>query len=108
MFPTSKWSAEINAMVASLGFYWLVGESELRTEAVEILPGVLRHLDKQPLFTACAEQRHCLCFNNLDAMHAFTIALHRSMAPLISSHAGVDGLQDCCGSPGGCTACCVV
>lgn len=36
MFPASQWSAEINAAIASAGFFWLVGDSELRTEPVEV------------------------------------------------------------------------
>lgn len=38
MFPASQWSAEINAAIASAGFFWLVGESELRSEPVEVRP----------------------------------------------------------------------
>jgi hypothetical protein len=36
LFPASQWSAEINATIASLGFFWLVGESEVRSEPVEV------------------------------------------------------------------------
>lgn len=36
MFPASQWSAEINAAIASAGFFWLVGESELRSEPVQV------------------------------------------------------------------------
>lgn len=42
LFPASQWSAEINAAIASAGFFWLVGESELRSEPVEVRPGLLR------------------------------------------------------------------
>lgn len=39
LFPASQWSAEINAAIASAGFFWLVGESELRSEPVEVRQG---------------------------------------------------------------------
>jgi hypothetical protein len=32
----------VNAAVASWGFFWLVGDSELRSQGVEVAPGVLR------------------------------------------------------------------
>lgn len=32
----------MNAAVASFGFHWLVGESELRSQQVEVAPGVMR------------------------------------------------------------------
>eukprot|EP00879_Flechtneria_rotunda_P016571 GHRR01017340.1.p2 GENE.GHRR01017340.1~~GHRR01017340.1.p2 ORF type:complete len:153 (+),score=25.27 GHRR01017340.1:1281-1739(+) len=42
VFPPTQWAAEISAAVASLGFYWLVGDSELQTQEVEVAPGVKR------------------------------------------------------------------
>lgn len=36
LFPPTQWSAEINAAIASAGFFWLVGESELKSEPVEV------------------------------------------------------------------------
>lgn len=42
LFPASQWSAEINAAIASAGFFWLVGESELRSEPVEVRQGCCR------------------------------------------------------------------
>jgi hypothetical protein len=36
LFPASQWSAEINAAIASAGFFWLVGESEVKSEPVEV------------------------------------------------------------------------
>jgi hypothetical protein len=42
LFRPTQWAAEVNAAVASFGFHWLVGESELRSQQVEVAPGVLR------------------------------------------------------------------
>ncbi|GFR45906.1 hypothetical protein Agub_g7362 [Astrephomene gubernaculifera] len=38
LFPPTQFSAEFNALIASLGFYWLVGESEVREEDVVVGP----------------------------------------------------------------------
>eukprot|EP00882_Tetradesmus_deserticola_P026567 GHRQ01029318.1.p1 GENE.GHRQ01029318.1~~GHRQ01029318.1.p1 ORF type:complete len:237 (+),score=90.34 GHRQ01029318.1:189-899(+) len=42
LFRPTRWAAEVNAAVASWGFFWLVGDSELRSQGVEVAPGVLR------------------------------------------------------------------
>eukprot|EP00878_Enallax_costatus_P007865 GHUV01008230.1.p1 GENE.GHUV01008230.1~~GHUV01008230.1.p1 ORF type:complete len:294 (+),score=80.49 GHUV01008230.1:154-1035(+) len=42
LFRPTQWAAEVNAAVAAFGFHWLVGESELLTQAVEVAPGVTR------------------------------------------------------------------
>lgn len=42
LFRPTQWAAEVNAAVAAFGFHWLVGESELVTQAVEVSPGVTR------------------------------------------------------------------
>jgi hypothetical protein len=42
LFRPTQWAAEVNAAVASWGFFWLVGDSELRSQGVEVAPGVLR------------------------------------------------------------------
>lgn len=42
LFRPTQWAVEINAAAASMGFVWLVGESELRSQAVEVAPGVTR------------------------------------------------------------------
>ncbi|GLI66286.1 hypothetical protein VaNZ11_010047 [Volvox africanus] len=38
LFPPTQFSAEFNALIASLGFYWLVGESEVKVEDVVVGP----------------------------------------------------------------------
>ncbi|KXZ52473.1 hypothetical protein GPECTOR_9g517 [Gonium pectorale] len=38
LFPPTQFSAEFNALIASLGFYWLVGESEVKEEDVVVGP----------------------------------------------------------------------
>ncbi|GIL90818.1 hypothetical protein Vretimale_16791 [Volvox reticuliferus] len=38
LFPPTQFSAEFNALIASLGFYWLVGESEVKEEEVVVGP----------------------------------------------------------------------
>jgi hypothetical protein len=42
LFPPTQWSAEFNALIASLAFFWLVGESELREADVVVGPGQVR------------------------------------------------------------------
>lgn len=42
LFPPNQLSATLNAAVASIGFYWLVGESELKVGDVQVAPGVTR------------------------------------------------------------------
>lgn len=36
LFPPTKFSAEFNALIASLSFFWLVGASELKEEDVVV------------------------------------------------------------------------
>jgi hypothetical protein len=38
LFPPTQWAAELNASLASLGFGWLVGASEVREEEVPVDP----------------------------------------------------------------------
>ena len=42
IFRPTQWAAEVNAAVASVGFFWLVGDSELRSQQVEVAPGEMR------------------------------------------------------------------
>ncbi|KAI8472878.1 MAG: hypothetical protein J3K34DRAFT_412763 [Monoraphidium minutum] len=42
LFPPTQWSAEFNALIASMAFFWLVGESELREADVEVGAGEVR------------------------------------------------------------------
>ena len=42
LFPPTQASQELNAYFASQGFYWLVGETEVRTGPVLVAPGVER------------------------------------------------------------------
>jgi hypothetical protein len=42
LFPPTKWSAEFNALIASLAFFWLVGDSELREADVAVGAGQVR------------------------------------------------------------------
>eukprot|EP00195_Chlamydomonas_chlamydogama_P006760 CAMPEP_0202905838 /NCGR_PEP_ID=MMETSP1392-20130828/36247_1 /ASSEMBLY_ACC=CAM_ASM_000868 /TAXON_ID=225041 /ORGANISM="Chlamydomonas chlamydogama, Strain SAG 11-48b" /LENGTH=270 /DNA_ID=CAMNT_0049594119 /DNA_START=48 /DNA_END=860 /DNA_ORIENTATION=- len=42
LFPPTKFSAEFNARIASLGFFWLVGESELQEGPVQVGPNEVR------------------------------------------------------------------
>jgi Beta-carotene isomerase D27-like, C-terminal len=42
LFRPTQWAAEVNAAVASVGFAWLVGESELQDGDVQVAPGVVR------------------------------------------------------------------
>ncbi len=42
LFPPTQFSAEFNALIASLGFFWLVGPSSVKQEEVEVAPGVKR------------------------------------------------------------------
>ncbi len=39
LFPPTKWSCQLNAAIAALCFYWLVGEAERRSADVEVAPG---------------------------------------------------------------------
>jgi hypothetical protein len=42
LFPPNQLSAELNAAIASKGFGWLVGETELKSADVEVAPGEVR------------------------------------------------------------------
>lgn len=42
LFPPTKFSAEFNALIASMGFNWLVGECELREDDIKVGPNEVR------------------------------------------------------------------
>jgi hypothetical protein len=42
LFPPTQWSAEFNALIASVAFFWLVGESELREADVQVAEDKVR------------------------------------------------------------------
>eukprot|EP00877_Chromochloris_zofingiensis_P008838 jgi/Chrzof1/4207/Cz14g03040.t1 len=61
LFPPTKFSAEFNARIAALGFYWLVGESEVREGDVEVAPGVKRTQNSIVHIKKCRYLEHSGC-----------------------------------------------
>eukprot|EP00798_Chlamydomonas_sp_ICE-L_P014191 gene14191-20160_t len=53
MFPPSKMSAEINARMATLGFGWLVGNTELRQDVIKVSPTESRVQNSVVLIKKC-------------------------------------------------------
>lgn len=86
LFPPTKFSAEFNARIAALGFYWLVGESEVREGDVEVAPGVKRTQNSIVHIKKCRYLEHSGCVGMCVNMCKVRGWMHRVRTAVLVVH----------------------